>query len=261
MEDLRVVRCRSPVQLRTDLFRQPVNCGWWVRRQKTVANSLGISSKSMYIGRRPFWPGFSTWAGQSRLRALNLTDDDFVFSHTKIIVRRSDGELLYTKPCSRSRSIDTEINGLEIHHIPAKDIWPVANPKLTRAPNPLPGNVYLKRPKLIQYGEDNSGPLDYGKLILDEVDVCETLRKIPHPNIAQYLGCVVEDNRVKGLGFVKGDIIVSQMLRQRLLFKRSHCLDGFTAGMEHLHRLGLVHNDLNPIKHHDDGEYPCNYRL
>ncbi len=183
-------------------------------------------------------------------------DNDFVFSHTKIILQSSDGEYYYAKAYSRSRSIGTEIDGLEIHKIPAEDIWPVAEPKFTRAPNPLPGNAYVKRPKLVHYGENPSEPLDYSRLILDEVEVCETLRKHPHPNIAQYLGCVVEDNRVKGLGFVKYDITLSQMLKNGIPFKRSHCLNGIKAGMEHLHRLGLIHNDLNPSNIMMSGDVP-----
>ncbi len=38
-----------------------------------MANLLGKSSESMYIGERPFWPGFPTWGRQSSQFALNLT--------------------------------------------------------------------------------------------------------------------------------------------------------------------------------------------
>ncbi|KAK3687212.1 hypothetical protein B0T22DRAFT_122478 [Podospora appendiculata] len=85
-------------------------------------------------------------------------DDDIIFDHTIIIL-------------------------LDTTRIPADQIWPLANPNFTRAPDTLPPTSYLKRPRLLYYGLDD---LDCGNQILTEVEACEVLKSYPHPSIALY---------------------------------------------------------------------------
>jgi serine/threonine protein kinase len=78
------------------------------------------------------------------------------------------------------------------------------------------------------------------------VEACEVLKRYPHPNIASYLGCVVKERRIRGIAFARYSVTLSQMLKDRTSFDRGHCLWGIEAGVRHMHKLGLVHNDLNP---------------
>ncbi|KAK3377679.1 kinase-like domain-containing protein [Podospora didyma] len=183
-------------------------------------------------------------------------DDDFVFDHTKIILRGADGEFFYAKSDQRIfRSPKIDINGLDTIRIPADRVWPLADPEFTRAPDPLPSTCYLKRPSLLYYENTPDKP-DYDRHILTEVGACEILRVHPHPNIAQYLGCIVKDGRIRGLGFAKYSITLSQMLKDGTPFNRSRCLRGIEAGVSHMHSLGLIHNDLNPSNIMMDGDDP-----
>ncbi|KAI1352324.1 kinase-like domain-containing protein [Xylaria sp. FL0043] len=171
-------------------------------------------------------------------------DDDLVFDHTKIILR-TDGEYFYAKTNQRIFRSSIDINGLATIRIPADNVWPLADPEFTRAPDPLPSTAYVKRPSLLYYENASNNP-DYACQILTEVKTCEVLRKHPHHNIVQYLGCIVKDGRIKGLAFAKYSITLSQMLKDGTRFNRSRCLHGIQAGVSHMHKLGLVHNDLNP---------------
>lgn len=182
--------------------------------------------------------------------------DDVVFDHTKIILRGVDGEYFYAKIKQRIfRNPEIDISGLVTTRIPGERIWPLADPAFTRAPDSLPSPSYLKRPKLLYY-EDNLTDLDYGQNILTELEACETLRLHPHPNIAQYMGCVVTEGRVKGLVFAKYSITLSEVLKDGVPFDKDSCLRGIEAGVRHMHQLGLVHNDLNPANIMMDGDNP-----
>lgn len=178
---------------------------------------------------------------------------DWAFDHTNVILRGPYDEYFYAKTDQRIfRSPKVDIHGLDIIRIPADHIWPVADPKFTRAPDPLPADSYYKRASLLNYGNTPNN-IDYSHQILTEVEACEILKMYPHPNIAQYLGCVVKGGRIIGLGFSKYTVTLSQMLEDGTPFDRSHCLRGIEAGLTHMHKLGLVHNDLNPSNIMMDG--------
>jgi hypothetical protein len=71
----------------------------------------------------------------------------------------------------------------------------------------------VKRPSLLWYG-DTVASTDVSNLLLNEAQVCEILRANPHPNIAQYLGCVVENDRITGLCFVKYSMNLSEKVQR-----------------------------------------------
>lgn len=101
------------------------------------------------------------------------------------------------------------------------------------------------------------------KAVLSEAKVCEILRRNPHPNIAEYRGCEVSrDWRITGLCWAK----LTDSLMQRVnphykgkgifrytpgsLKDKDGVLQKIKAGIQHLHQLGLVHNDIDPSKHY-----------
>ncbi|KAF2272407.1 uncharacterized protein EI97DRAFT_208667 [Westerdykella ornata] len=181
-------------------------------------------------------------------------DGDVIFDHTKIILRDADDEYFYAKINQRmTRFSIVDINGLDTTRIPTDQIWPLANPKFSRVPDSLPPTSYLKRPRLLYYGLDD---LDCGSHILTEVEACEILKRHPHSNIAPYLGCIVKAGRIRGLAFARYFVTLSQMLKDGTPFDRGHCLRGIEAGVRHMHKLGLVHNDLTPTNIMMDGDNP-----
>ncbi|GAW24969.1 hypothetical protein ANO14919_145660 [Xylariales sp. No.14919] len=183
-------------------------------------------------------------------------DDDVSFAYTKIILRDADGEYFYAKTSQRIfQSPTIDINALDKVPVPADRIYPLFSPGFTLAPNPLPTTSYVKRPSLLCY-ENTPDTLGYDRQILAEVAACEVLREYPHPNIVQYLGCIIKAGRIRGLGFAKYSVTLSQMLKDGTYFCRSSCLLGIEAGISHMHQLGLVHNDLNPSNIMMDGDNP-----
>lgn len=171
---------------------------------------------------------------------------DIVFDHTKIILR--DGSQYFYARTKQRYGSTSEVDpaNLDLHPIPTSQVWPPFPETFTHAPEPLPQNCYVKRPSLLLYG-DTDATTKLSTLILDEAKACEILRVHPHPNIAQYLGCIVDYGRIAGLCFVKyGTTLLERVYEGSDDFDADLCLRGIQSGVEHLHKLGLIHCDINP---------------
>lgn len=181
-------------------------------------------------------------------------DDTYVFSHTKLILNNGS-QYFYAVAVNHKlgQISEIEISKLQPVAIPGPDIWPPFPTNLTRAPEPLPKDCYVKRQSLVEYGESEENT-DASILLLHEARICETLKKSPHRNIAQYLGCLVDNGRVKGLCFTRYGDDLFKMIRDGRSFNRLLCLKSIRMGIKHLHRLGIVHCDINPHNIFSDGD-------
>ncbi|KAI0973625.1 kinase-like domain-containing protein [Xylaria arbuscula] len=83
-------------------------------------------------------------------------------------------------------------------------------------------------------------------ITLAEIQICETLKNHPHPNVAQYLGCIEKDNKIHGICFVKYKITLADHLAKGYPIDVDHCMAGLEKAVSHLHSLKLVHNDIKP---------------
>lgn len=173
-------------------------------------------------------------------------DGDLSFSHTKIILR--EGYQYYYAVTSRRYHCNAEVDPSELSPVPIRTskVWPPFPSHFTRAPEPLPSNCHVKRPSLLYYA-DTAASTELSNALLNEAQVCEILRANPHPNIAQYLGCIVENNHILGLCFVKyGMNLLERVRKDSRPFDTDLLLCGIQDGIRHLHSLGLIHCDINP---------------
>ncbi|PUU77423.1 serine/threonine-protein kinase-like protein [Tuber borchii] len=183
-------------------------------------------------------------------------DRCFAFYYTKIILR--EGNQYYYAITSRRYPVTSKVDldALDIVSIPPSQIWPSFPTQFRRAPEPLPQDCFVKRPSLLEYGNtEDSNHLS--SLLLNEAEVCEILRASPHPNIAQYLGCIVEDDKIMGLCFIKyGMNLEERVTKDSRPFDAGLILLGIQEGIRHLHSLGLIHCDINPTNIVMDGDTP-----
>ncbi|KAK4121852.1 hypothetical protein N657DRAFT_682351 [Parathielavia appendiculata] len=133
----------------------------------------------------------------------------------------------------------------------------VYDPRFTKAPEPLPNNVHIKRQSLLDYG-DQVSTWKFTDLMLHELDICECLAKHPHPNVAKYLERLVEDGRMTALCFRRYARTLQETVSSSEQVDTQACPRGIQEGIKHLHQLGLVHNDLNPsnVMMHSHGSNP-----
>lgn len=143
-----------------------------------------------------------------------------------------------------------------------EDRGPILDPTWTVVDSPH--DYYVKTPNLSAHAQP-----DIEKQIYREIEVCEILRKNPHPNIGLYFGCRVTRGRVSGICFKRYASTLLQKINPQHLNKSEFLtrgrpqvddtmrawLDGIQAGIYHLHSLDLVHNDITPanIMFEEDG--------
>lgn len=133
---------------------------------------------------------------KERVETWTLTPNgELIFGHTTFCIQEGDEHYAFN---SSERGIDQDITNLPKERIPLEDLLPEMRPHFTKAPEGIPQSCYAKKPTLLSLHMD-SDHNTLAEVILHEVEVCEILKNNPHPNIAQYLGCVVEDNKIHGL--------------------------------------------------------------
>lgn len=175
------------------------------------------------------------------------------FQHTNVVVRRGI-EFFSAKYAERLfNAKDLDISSLELTPIPREHYCPEFEDELTRAQD---GEGYVKRPNLIMRESCGNDPAWLAELVLQEVKVCEIIKKNPHPNIVQYLGCLVDDGRITGICLKNYPTSLTEKLVNCDITQRKSYYDGVVTGVRHLHKLGLIHNDLCPQNIMMDGETP-----
>jgi len=115
----------------------------------------------------------------------------------------------------------------------------------------FPGNLYLKRPRIIRYEEyrDDECLEIIPALLLEEAYILEKLSKLApqqqHPNIIHYHGCLVQRGFITGLVLV-ADLEAYVVDEMGPPLDKVPFMEGLKSAIKHLHSLGLAHNDLNP---------------
>lgn len=168
--------------------------------------------------------------------------DNLTYCYTNVILR--NGNNFFSARTSVRLGEAINIEELESLPISIDDICPPYSLDFSLAPIPLPVDCYIKRPSLLDCGTGaGSRPSD---LLLAEARICEILKKSPHPNIANYIGCISRDNRIEALCFAKYHGTLATRLNEDYPLDRDDICRGIKLGIQHLHRLGLSHNDINP---------------
>ena len=161
--------------------------------------------------------------------------------------------------------LDREPNGdykrWDVKKIAPQDYCPVASAAIKIAPSSLLATSHIKYPHLDLWAPDlhKTASAITKTRTSREVSICEIIAQNPHPNIAKYHGCIVEDGFIKGIVFEKYEETLYDKVNPGWVSKKSFQYgeyplqrgrDAFItemkSAMDHLHSLGLVHNDIKP---------------
>ncbi|KAG5959263.1 hypothetical protein E4U56_005062 [Claviceps arundinis] len=177
---------------------------------------------------------------------FNVKDGEMEFSHNKLIIRGPNRDFYYAITEDRFATSSTiDLDNLDKTPIDIDNVWPRYSGRLLRAPSPVPQDSYIKEADFFVPGEYPE-LLPPGGLVLHEIEAYELLRQHPHPNIAQYHGCVVSDGRVTGLCLAKYKMTLEERMEVSEPFDKEIFLESIECGIRHLHSLGIVHNDISP---------------
>lgn len=115
-----------------------------------------------------------------------------------------------------------------------------------QAADPLPPDAYIKSLSPITYRFDH--PAAIGEELRHEIEAYTLLSTHPHPNICRFYGCIRDGKYATGLALRRFPATLQSLrdAESSLALTRLRVLRGIKRGLDHLHSLGLVHNDLNP---------------
>lgn len=165
---------------------------------------------------------------------------------TTFLWMSEDDNVFFGRASTNEITLNDYIKALE--PVPDQDLFPElpADTELTIAVDYDEGSSFCKRPGLFRYvpGFDFGTP----KQVLDETLIMETLSKNPHPSIIHFKGCRIKRGRITGIVVDKYDMSLEQFIKSAEL--KDLDLDSFlsdiNSAVDHLHSLGLAHNDINP---------------
>ena len=144
-----------------------------------------------------------------------------------------------------------------LKRVPDDDIYPRAPAHITVTSIAKDSNseIFVKGPKLSRYDE-LEGTGIASALLLHEAETLERLAQHKqHPNIIRYRGCIVERDRIVGIVLDRHPVTLQQRLTGDMedlstddaeIFDKDLCIKRIESAAEHIHSLGLAHNDLNP---------------
>jgi hypothetical protein len=144
-----------------------------------------------------------------------------------------------------------------LRRVPDHEAFPKATQHLTLLPQGLDASeIFLKRPQIHSLLDEFGGSI-VPQMFLDEIQVMEFLVQHPHPNIVSYHGCVVKRGYITGIALTRYQAILDNRFHRDA---SNLDLDRFEkhvrGAIDHIHALGLAHNDLNPsniaLDSHDD---------
>lgn len=226
----------SPRPLKPEQPSPPISDG------STPAESQELKAKSQIV---------------AHSEAFSEKDDDWRFDHTKIILRIGNDYFAASSQQRESQLKNLDHSSLNLTRIPRHHYCPKFKKGISKVPETLSfDDVYLKQPSLISWDAKDPNPTSIADLVLQEAEICETLKKHPHPNIVRYFGCLGEDDNIVGLVLGKYTSKLSDKVAESTPGQRVKLYEGVERGVRHLHRIGLIHNDLNPANIMLDGNIP-----
>ncbi|KAH7108714.1 kinase-like domain-containing protein [Dactylonectria estremocensis] len=188
-----------------------------------------------------------------RYETRKKIDGKFQFFCVKVIVKQN-GEYYIGKWNDRKRPPDDFSQLEDVKIITTKGRGPALQPHWTTSIPPR-GDCYLKKPSLEEY-------LDSGleAHLEHEIEMCELVKRHPHPNLAVYYGCLNIQGRALGLLFQKYEETLLERVNPQRLSKRHfvassrplvrchmrHWFESLRSALQHLHSMGFVHNDITP---------------
>ncbi|KAF4983607.1 hypothetical protein FZEAL_1016 [Fusarium zealandicum] len=126
--------------------------------------------------------------------------------------------------------------------------WP-QDLTLTKAPEELPPDVFVKRPRLALYDVFLEHKVVHllPKGLAEEAEAMEVLQCRPHPSIVGYHGCLVRRGYIAGLVLDRHlDDLNSYLKNGHAIQDKQLFMESLGSAIHHLHSLGWAHNDLNP---------------
>lgn len=161
-----------------------------------------------------------------------------------------DEEVFFGQSSRNKRDMTLADYNSALQRVQDEEIYPEipADAHLAIAPEILDdSSAYVKRPGLDCY-ETMKGSNYIPRAVLSEALIMEQISRSPHLNIIHYYGCRVRRGRITAIILERLEQTLTQYAStpgfQQL--DKVKFFEALKSAVDHLHSLGLAHNDINP---------------
>jgi serine/threonine protein kinase len=182
--------------------------------------------------------------------AFDKTPENFLYTEFHVI--EADDAVYYGQLKTPKLKISLDQYSAALQRVTDEEVYPElpVDAKFTLAPdNIAKDTLYLKRPRLDfynDYKEQNVVEL-LPLMLLEEVPALEIVSQHPHPNIVKYHGCCVWRGRITALVLDRYSHDLRKYLEDGVgTIDKDAFLSALEGAVQHLHSIGLAHNDINP---------------
>ncbi|KAI5457276.1 kinase-like domain-containing protein [Mariannaea sp. PMI_226] len=204
-------------------------------------------------------PVIASFAGFTHICEVSSSvgDAELEFKYTSyIVVEAESGAVWYGDLPMHRDNISLEEAIACLARVPDESIYPHFLEKDFRVLhsyyfNADEGDVHYKGPNFMAYCNKPRGTPPIGDTLLEEAKILEMLDKYPHPNIVEYIGCIVKGYKLHSIAMKKYKMTLEDRCEPEVRdsmkpLDKEACIRDISAGLEHLHQLGYAHNDINP---------------
>lgn len=118
-------------------------------------------------------------------------DGSHKFSRSAFAITTHDDYVWFGQALVRKKDLSSKDIMESLKFVPDEDIYPEPPAHITTVSVPIDGSVFIKGPKAGSY-DAFEGTDSLPKLLLQEAEILELLRRNQHPNIVRYHGSICQ---------------------------------------------------------------------
>ncbi|KAK4158038.1 kinase-like domain-containing protein [Chaetomidium leptoderma] len=189
---------------------------------------------------------------RANLESWDAYSDAGDFVYAMLLVFTDDDAVLFGKLSKSLEDATAEEFHAALAPVSDSTVFPALpdDPKLTICPGGEEHSHehYIKRPDMFTFARLGEAAGEHlRETLLDEALVLHRIAQNPHPNMVRSCGVRVARGRITGLVIEKHENNLFDHVGLGLpIADHAAFMDALRAAVEHLHSIGLAHNDLNP---------------
>ena len=179
-------------------------------------------------------------------------DGNIVEKRAELWYHEEEGNIYHGHVPEPVRDVSLEQASACLRRIPSEHVYPLAPAGISVYVADTKNRfeaVHMKLPDVTPYYDEITSHTEVADRFLMQAKALECVREHPHRHVVEFKGCVVRKNRIVALAIRRYRAHLESLMKRRDRYDRATKLALLTkvrSAVEHLHVLGLAHNNVTP---------------